>query len=213
MRNYLIALLLSLPCLSLADTVSVFFAGDESLTLSYRDDRHIRVDRSSGGYSVINGTRAAAVINQGGNNLVLDMDQIGAMLQGINQQQVKIPAARDVRLLDTGEYRQVAGFQGKLFRVSDGRGVYQVVLSSDPQVIAASDALRHFLRRFASALGNEQGARILALDTTFRDHPYRGLLQVEGGLQLAAIREEFRPDGFYTLPASNLNLALPGLGR
>lgn len=213
MRAFIIGL--SLAAFSLctrADIISVYNAGNENMTLSYRDDQHIRVDRSSGGYSLINGARAVAVLNQGNGRIVLDANQMAVMLEGISQSQgVSIPDSSQVRLTDTGEYRDVAGYRGKVFQVSDGRGNYRVVLSDNPAVIAASDAMRHFFRRFATAMGNERGARILALDATFRNHPYRGLLHVEGGVKLTSLSHGTRPDNFYQVPKSTVNFGIPGV--
>lgn len=215
MQAFILGLILAVFSLySYSDIISIYTTGNENLTLSYRDDQHIRVDRSGGGYSVINGNRAVAVLNQGNGSVVLDVDQAANVLESIGvNQQVSIPDSRDVTLVDTGEYREVAGYMGKVFRVSDGRGTYRLVLSNNPRVIAASDAMRHFFRRFATALRNERGARILALDATFRNHPYRGLLHVEGdgGVRLMSISEGTRPENFYKLPGNTINFGIPGL--
>jgi len=210
----LIFVLLASSQLAHGDLIANYSAGTDLLTLSYRDDQRIRVDRRSGGYTVINGPRAVAVLNQGAGNMVLDANQLAVVLGGLGESQgVSIPDTSDVRLVDTGAVVVVAGFSGKVFHASDGRGTYRLVLSDNPQVIAASDALRHFFRRFAVAMGNAQGARILALDTAFRDHPYRGLLHVEGGVKLESIGQIQRADSYYQIPATALNFSLPGLPR
>lgn len=213
MRTCIVGLILaSVQLFSHADVISVYRAGEEDLTLSYRDDQHIRVDRTNGVYTLINGTKAVGVLRQSGNSIVLDADQMAGMLSSVNTgQPVVIPDSKDVKLTDTGIYREVAGYKGKVFEISDGKGVYRVVLTDHPRVIAASDAFRHFLRRFASAMGDEHGARILALDTAFRDYPYRGLLQVDNGVTLVSLTEAPRPDDFYQIPKTTLNLSLPGL--
>lgn len=200
--------LLSVACL--ADSIAVYGIENEKLTLSYRDDQHLRLDRSSWGYFVINGSKQVGVLKQGEFNLVLDANQMAAALGSLGGESISIPDSGDVRLTDTGKFREIAGFRGKVFEISDGSGDYRVVLSNHPRVVAASDAFRHFIRLFATAMGNEQGKRILSLDSAFRDHPYRGLLQVQGGMTLLSLTEMQKPKTFYQIPQSSWDFSFPG---
>jgi regulator of extracellular matrix RemA (YlzA/DUF370 family) len=213
MRTLIIGFLLTLvQAIGHADIISVYQAGEEILTLSYRDHQHIRLDRGRGGYSVINGNQAVGVLKQGDNTVVLDERDMAAILDSMGtQKSVSIPDSADIILRETGEFREIAGYRGKVFEVTDGRGTYRVVLTDHPKVIAASDSFRQLIRRFATSLNNEQRTRLLALDTAFRNHPYRGLLQVEGGFRLLSLTEAQKPGNFYQIPQTKFNFSLPGL--
>lgn len=207
MRKVTVGIVLfALHVCSYADIVSTYNVGQEKLTLSHRDDTHIRLDRNSVGHFVIDGSKAAGVLTQGTNKVVLNTEQMAALLAGANgEQQVAIPNTQNVKLTDTGTFRQVAGISGRVFQLTDGRGAYQVVLTDHPRVVAASNALLQVIRHFATAMGNQNGARILALDVAFRNHPYRGVLAVDGTMTMTSIADLPRPASFYQVPQTTLN--------
>ncbi|MFT7403412.1 MAG: hypothetical protein ACI955_000467 [Zhongshania sp.] len=60
----------------------LYTMGKETLALSYRNDQHIRVDRSQLGYSIINGDQAIAVLQQGDARIVMSVDKIGDIIKG-----------------------------------------------------------------------------------------------------------------------------------
>ncbi|AKH68023.1 hypothetical protein IMCC21906_00330 [Spongiibacter sp. IMCC21906] len=214
MRKLLIIISLGLFSATIhADIVARYTLGKETVVLSYKDAEHIRLDTSRGGYSLISGDRAVAVINQGGRQMVMDVDQMGAVISALrNKPKTEaIPTNDQVTITDTGEARQVAGIEGKVFMVNDGRQDYQVVLTDDKTVVKAGEAMAKFFRRFANSMNNEQGDRLLALEEVYRNHSHRGLLQAQGGLKLISIGEEERPDKIYNAPASAISFTMPGL--
>lgn len=213
MRKLTITILMGLLAnVASADIVARYTMGKDTVVLSYRDTNHIRLDTSRGGYSLISGDQAVAVINQGDRQMVMDVDQMGAVLSAMRNKpdQQRIPQQGDVTITGTGETRQIAGIDGEVFVINDGRQDYSVVLTNDPTVVKAGEAMARFFRRFANAMNNEQGARLLALDNIYRSHSHRGLLQAQG-LRLVAIGEEERPDEMYSAPASAISFSMPGL--
>lgn len=212
MRKLLLTISLGLLCSAAqADLVARYKMGNEQVMLSYRDANHIRLDTNLGGYSLISGERAVAVINQGDRQMVMDVDQMGAMLSAFRKPPAsEIPDEGNVSLTDTGKQREVAGVMGKVFMVNDGRRDYEVVLTDQEQVVLAGEAMARFFRRFANAMKNQHGVKLLALEKIYREQTYRGLLQAEGGLQLISIGEETRPDEAYYAPASAVSFSMPG---
>lgn len=196
-----------------ADLVARYALGKETVVLSYRDAEHIRLDTSRGGYSLISGDRAVAVINQGDRQMVMDVDQMGSVLNAFRKPPASdIPQQSNIHIEDTGRTREIAGIEGRVFNVNDGRGDYSVVLTDDPKVTQAGEAMARFFRRFANAMNNEHGARLLALEKIYAQQQYRGLLQAQGGIQLISLTEEERPLEAYQAPASAISFTIPGLG-
>jgi hypothetical protein len=192
-----------------ADIVARYAMGKETLVLSYRDDQHIRLDRGQLGYSIINGDQAIAVLQRGGARVVMSVDQIGAIINGAQQGQPAIlPDSQAVSLRPSDQLSNVAGIKGRVYTASDGRAKFLVVLTDQHDVIAASDGLRHFFRRFASSMKNDRGNKLLALENAFKDLPDTGVLQVEGGFKLLSISHQIRPENFYTPPP--LGIQFPG---
>ncbi|MFT6550346.1 MAG: hypothetical protein ACJA1I_000373 [Zhongshania marina] len=184
-----------------ADLVARYAMGKETIVLSYRDDQHIRVDRGQLGYSIINGDQAIAVLQQGGARVVMNVDEMGGILNNAqNEQQLTIPDSKAVSLTPTGQFSDVAGIKGRVYTASDGRAKYLTVLTDRADVVKASDGLRHFFRRFASSMKNERGNKLLALENAFNEQKDSGVLQVEGGFKLISINQQARPDNFYTPP-------------
>ena len=184
-----------------ADIVARYAMGKETIVLSYRDDQHIRVDRGQLGYSIINGDQAIAVLKQGGARVVMNVDDVGDMINSAQEgQSIAIPDTSTVSLTPTGQFSDIAGIKGRVYTASDGRAKYLAVLTDKADVITASDGLRHFFRRFASSMKNERGNKLLALESAFKDQQDRGVLQVEGGFKLISITQQTHPDNFYTPP-------------
>jgi hypothetical protein len=192
-----------------ADIVARYAMGKETLTLSYRDDQHIRVDRGQLGYSIINGQQAIAVLTQSGARVVMNVDDVGDMINSAQEgQAIVVPDTHEVSLTPTGQFSDVAGIKGRVYTASDGRAKYLVVLTDNAEVIDASDGLRQFFRRFASSMKNERGNKLIALENAFKDQPDRGVLQVEGGFKLIAIEQQARPANYYTPPP--IGIQFPG---
>lgn len=214
MRKLLIIMSLGLFSAAIhADIVARYTLGEETVVLSYRDAQHIRLDTSRGGYSLISGDRAVAVINQGDRQMVMDVDQMGAVLGALRNKPKTdlIPTNDQVSITATGESKQVAGIDGQVFVINDGHQDYHVVLTDDKAVVTAGEAMAKFFRRFASSMNNEQGEKLLALEEAYRSHSHRGLLQAQGGLKLISIGEEELPDKMYNAPASAISFTMPGL--
>jgi hypothetical protein len=207
-------LLLIVTSVSHADIIARYAMGKEILVLSYRDARHIRVDSGAKGYSIINGDQATAIINQGNAQVVMDVDQVGGMLAGIQEgQNIAIPDSTTVTLVATGEFSDIAGFKGRVYKATDGLNETQLVLTDNAQVMTASDGLRHFFRRFATAMRNDRGSKLLALEHAFKDQSDRGVLYVQGGFKLLSISQGQRPDNYYTAPPAGFQFSMPNASR
>ncbi|CAA0102888.1 Uncharacterised protein [Zhongshania aliphaticivorans] len=199
--RFIIIAFLSFTCTVQADIVAHYKIGKETLTLSYRDDQHIRVDRGQLGYSIINGDQAIIVLNQGGGRIVMNVDDIGRMINDLQGSQAPaIPHPSTVSLILTNKFSDVAGIKGRVYTASDARSTFLAVLTDNPSVKEASKGLRLFFRRFAGAMKNERGERLLSLEKSFQDLADSGVLQIEGGLKLLSINKRAQPDAFYTPP-------------
>ncbi|WP_373078733.1 hypothetical protein [Zhongshania sp.] len=215
MRSIIFSILLMITATgSYADIIARYAMGAETVVLSYRDDQHIRVDRGQLGYSIINGEQATAIISQGGAQIVMNVEDIGEVLASAQQgQTINIPDSSAVSLKPTKEFSDIAGIKGRVYVASDGTNNYRTVLTDNPAVTQASDALRHFFRRFAGAMKNDRGNRLLALEDSFKDQPERGVLYVEGGFKLISIGRGDRPSNFYTPPPIGIQFTMPAASR
>ncbi|MEX1669854.1 hypothetical protein AB4876_13115 [Zhongshania guokunii] len=215
MRRILLSTLVALcSATSHADIIARYAMGSETIVLSYRDDQHIRVDRGQMGYSIINGEQATAIISQGGAQVVMNVDDMGEVIASAQQgQAITVPDTQAVSLSPTKEFSNIAGFKGRVYNVNTGSANYRTVLTDSPVVIQASDALRQFFRRFAGAMKNDRGNKLLALENSFKDQPDRGVLYVEGGFKLVSIGEGDRPNSHYTPPPIGIQFNMPAASR
>ncbi|WP_414729632.1 hypothetical protein [Zhongshania aliphaticivorans] len=215
MRSVILSILLATSAsFAYADVIARYAMGPETLVLSYRDDQHIRVDRGQMAYSIINGDQATAIISQGGAQIVMNVDDMGDVIASAQQgQSISIPDTHAVSLKPTKEFSNIAGFKGRLYIASDGANSYRTVLTDSPAVIEASDALRQFFRRFAGAMKNDRGNKLLALENSFKDQTERGVLYVEGGFKLLSISQEPRSSGHYTPPPIGIQFNMPAASR
>ena len=215
MRSIILGIvMMASATVSYADIIARYAMGPETVVLSYRDDQHIRVDRGQQGYSIINGEQATAIISQGGAQIVMNVDDMGEVIASAQQgQTINIPDTHTVSLKPTKEFSDIAGFKGRLYIASDGANAYRTVLTDNPVVIQASDALRQFFRRFASAMKNDRGSKLLALENSFKDQADRGVLYVEGGFKLLSIGQEQRPNSHYTPPPIGIQFTAPAASR
>jgi hypothetical protein len=199
---------------SSADIIARYTMGSETMTLSYRDDQHIRVDSGSQGYSIINGDQATAIINRGGAQVVINVDDMAEVIASAQQgHSLNIPDSHAVSLKPTQEFSDIAGFKGRLYLAGDGENTYRTVLTDSPEVIQASDALREFFRRFASAMKNERGNKLLALEISFNNQADRGVLYVQGGFKLISIAQGERPNSHYIPPPIGIQFSMPAASR
>lgn len=215
MRKIIVSLLLTLTAASShGDVIAHYQLGGETLTVSYKDEQHIRIDSSRGGYSLINGEQAIAVIEKAGAQLVLDVDDISAVLDTVQGSgSAELANAADIALSNTGETEVVAGISGKRFIASHGNQRYALVLSDHPDLITASDALARFSRRFAGNLKHSQAGKIADFETLYRSQKYRGLLSANGDVQLTALKTGSRPLSFYQPPKQAIRFKLPQFGQ
>jgi hypothetical protein len=215
MRSIILSIVLATSAsVCSADIIARYAMGSETVVLSYRDDQHIRVDRGSQGYSIINGDQATAIISQGSAQVVMNVDDMAEVIASAQQgQTINIPDTDAVSLKPTKEFSDIAGFKGRLYIAGDGANTYRTVLTDNPVVIQASDALRQFFRRFASAMKNDRGNKLLALENSFKDQPDRGVLYVQGGFKLISIGQAERPNSHYTPPPIGIQFSMPAASR
>lgn len=135
-KLFVAALALLASTSALADitaTYKIREGGD--LTISYRDDNHVRMDVPGGGYALLTGEKVYMVSQEGGQWVATDLAQMKAMMANMPIPQSpagKEKSENDFSFVNTGKKEVVAGYEGTLYEITDKTNgkTYQAVLSN-----------------------------------------------------------------------------------
>lgn len=208
--------LLTMAPFSQADLIGHYILQEgRNLKLSYRDDQNIRVEMDGGHLLLVKGGKVLLVANQGGHRVALDMNQMGALLEGMTgSNNVKLPDAASVSLKATGEFAKVAGYEGEWYLIDDGEKQYRALLTTAQPVVQLTRAFAQIATRMGKLLGPQQASKLQQLmDDAMQKGP-GGVLQQADALQLKQVQQQSLPDSTYQLPDGVPLLSLPaGLGN
>lgn len=197
------------PAAALADTIGTYAAGDaqqtQEMTISYKDDQHVRMDVGQGNYLLMTGARAYMVSNQGGRLMAIDMDSIPKFA---------IPKAKPVNLADfritkTTRTETIAGIQGDVYEITYDNQKHETVLSPDKRALGLNKAFLAMAKRLAQSLGADTAAEIELATREAQKHGYGGLLRSDRNLVLQSVADKTMPAGYYELPPGVAPMQLP----
>ena len=116
MRSILVVLaLLATTGTGWADIVGTWKTGNgETLTVSYRDKNHIRMDAGAEGYMLVSGDKVYLVSQSDGKWMAMDMDEMAGMMKLFGQKPPHTTgeSAGETRFEPTGRKETIAGYEG-----------------------------------------------------------------------------------------------------
>lgn len=220
----LLALFLAFPALSLADVVGVWaMKGGGQFKVSYKDDAHIRMDVEGGNYVLMAGAKTYMVMNQGGNLMAMDMDQMSGMMQSLggmmNQQMGQVAkdhSAEDVSFKKTGKTETVSGYKGDVYRVEvkTARGVeaHEMVWSNHSDIANLQKAFAKMGERMAKIVQNPE----MTKGMNFANQQVKlmgagGALRYDQDMVIQSVEKKSVPNSAYELPPGTSIMQIPAI--
>lgn len=198
------------PVAALADIVGTYVATEgkerQTMTLSYKDDRHIRMDIGAQAYMLVSGEKAYLVTRDGGETVVMDLDTMPKMAMPGQK-----PDAKEDKtsIRKTGKKETVAGITGEVYEILSGGERHEVVLSTDKRAQALNKAFMALGKRMAQGLGAGMSAQLDLAAREAQKHGYGGLLRADQSFVLQSLEEKSKPAGFYELPKGSKPVEMP----
>jgi hypothetical protein len=214
--------LLSLAALLLAGPVQAdllgrySLPGNNTLEIYYQDDRNIRVNLTQHGYMLFSGDQMFMVMQKGGMQMAMDLEQMGNMVSSMGDQALgpdRKAAELVPRIEDTGRHETVAGYSGRVHQVTVGQNRTEVVLTKDPEVAKITSAFTTAMGRVGDVMSPEDRQAAAAAIEQLESTGYGGLLKQSDGVQLQSIEEVDRPDSFYRLPPNTPVFQMPMMNQ
>lgn len=194
---------------ALADTVGTYTTGDaqhpQDMTISYKDDQHIRMDVGQGNYLLVTGSKAYMVSGAGGRTTVIDMDTMPKFA---------MPATKPVntanfKITKTSRTETIAGLRGDVYEVTYDNQKHESVLSPDKRALGLNKAFLALAKRMGQSLGADTAAQIELATREAQKHGYGGLLRSDRNMVLKSVAEKAMPASHYQLPAGATPMQIP----
>ncbi len=214
----LLATLLCLPGLALADISGTYQMGrdDGTLTIRYKDDQHIRFDF----HSKETGEPAAYLLTDKGlyalmpDGQYMDMESLGAMSRN-SPTPMGEKAAKPPKIEPTGRKQTIAGIEGEVYTWADEEDSGEMVLSSSDKARQLMRAWMIYSERLVKALGGADDMNDLKAMQKDKHLKDKGFLAVssktEGEqMRLMKVEEGKLADSLFVLKGAPM--ALPGMG-
>ena len=208
--------LLILVCSGLLISSGTLWAGDivaawktkdgGAMTLSVRDDNHIRMDTAQDSYTLLTGDKVYMVHKDEGRWQATDMAQLAGMMGMFGKSASAAPDSYDVQYESTGRRETIAGYSGKVYRVTvrDGGGKK---ISSDEAVLSKSaDILRinMGLAKLSEAMGSAAMPGMSGSLEAARKHAktYGSVLRYGQDMALSSVTKTDLGASYFQLPAT-----------
>lgn len=192
-----------------------------TMVIEYLDNQTLRMNlpnqKQGGSYMLIKGNKVYTVTNINNSPMVMDLGSMSKMAAAFGgddgQDQTTGPLNYEVLSMKaTGKTETVAGFKGKVYMVTakDANGTHseEIVLSSDPKVLAYSDAWREAGKTMEQVLasGMESDNDL----NHYMEKNKLGLLRYGKQYQVVSIDTGKPAADRFTLPAAPM--AMPDFG-
>lgn len=207
MRGKILAVLAVLPMWSWAQISGVYeIEGGQSLTLSYKDDQHMRMEMQKDQFMLVNDDKVYMVHKQGGQWTAMDMSKMGEMMKRMGQQAGQQAAEQakeqgEPEFNDTGRTETVAGYEGKVYDVVSPDGERnEMVLSKDDDIIALSRAMAQISGKMVKSMGmmDQQAFEDAISESEVED--MGGMLRVGDEMRLKSVSTDDKGDDHFELP-------------
>lgn len=193
------------------------FQDGQQMELFYRNPEQIRMTIGSDAQLVVKNGKSWMLTRQAGQWLALDAAQMGSVMQAMGQQASSPSPAGDsgeitVRSLDRKE--MVAGYEGEVWEISDGRDRYEVVLSEHPDVRALTEGWRQMADKLTQNL-SVADTRHLQEALQALPGEKTGLLRQGNNLVLLGVDKQVSPaDVDFPPGTQKMEMpSIPGLGK
>ena len=205
---------------SWADIVGTWkTGGDQSLTISYRDKDHIRMDAGSEGYMLVSGSKVYMVTRTGDELNAMDMDEMAGMMKmfGQNTPSATGNKAGQTRFEPTGRKETVAGYKGEVYRViyTDVSGKThedEVVLSNHPDIKKLNQSWVALASRMSQIMGRDAAEELRQATQAAREHGYGGMLRSGDDMILESLEKPSLKASHYQLPKGVEMVQMPNTG-
>lgn len=192
------ALLASTSALAdITATYKIREGGD--LTISYRDDNHVRMDVPGNGYALLIGEKLYLVSQEGGQWIATDLSQMQGLMANMpfsSSAPGREKSQSDFSFVDTGKEEVVAGYTGSVFEVTqkDSGKRHQVVLTDHDDVVDLYKGLLGVTQKIIQSLGAGSGMPDLPAVRG-------GLLRRDADIVLTSLDKSDKGKNYFALPA------------
>jgi len=191
------------------DIVATWKNSDGSaVTLSCRDDQHIRMDTANDTYTLLTGGKTYMVQKDDDGWHATDMAQMAGMMGGMFGKKAGSIKDYTTRYKYTGHKETVAGYKGKVYRVEvrDGAGK---LISSDEIVFSKHKDIRRInmaMARIASkTFGSAMPGMAKSADEVKKQaDKYGSLLRYGNDMQLVSVQKLSLKASHYQLPKGTM---------
>jgi hypothetical protein len=179
--------------------------GTMSMTVSVRDDRHVRIDAGSDMYTLLKGDKVYSVRREGNRWVAMDLSEMGKMVGGLaGLVSEDDDDAGDGEFRDTGRTETVAGYRGKVFEVIDEGRRTEVVMTDHKDITALSRGMYLIGKQGAESMGFAMGGDLFP-------GGYNGLLRGGQEMVLVSVDKAKKPAGYFDLPAGVVMQSMPAM--
>lgn len=186
--------------------------GKKKLDLYYLDDSHMRVNFADAQQLMLKGNQSWLLHRQGEQWFAVDGEQASAWLQATQAKDVQQDIG-DVQLRDTGRSETVAGYKGKVYELSVGNDVSELVLTDNPDVLALTNGWRTLALKLSRTLGAKRAEQLQEALAKIPQRGMGGLLRQGNDFTLVAVDRSVSA-GDVDFPANTQvlpKLQIPGL--
>ncbi len=219
MIRKLIALsLLTLPLLARADLVGNYQLGPkQNVTIYYQDAKHVRLETPGQGYMLLTNGKMYTVVKRNGQNMVMDLEKMGEILQKYRNQQHQKPAKEKkpgkISISKTDQTETVAGYRGVVHRVTVDGKTMRMVLTNNRDVVKLTHGFMETMLKMGQTLTHQSNVSSEKVLQRIEKTGYGGLLKQQQGFELKSLKKEDKPDSFYALPKDAKMVQMPAMGQ
>ena len=219
--RFLLAFLMLVAIPAWAKDIQASYAIEdgETLTIKYRDAKHVRLEVAKDSFVLVRDDKVWMVNRDGKKWTAMDMSQIGDMMKGFGMSGMPGAGKSDtagqgeVSFKRTGRTETVAGYEGRVYEVSEGKGkTREVVLTDHEDVKAASKAFLAMSGTMASNMGLG-GFNPEQVMEAVEGQAETGLLRHEGHMRLTGISKASLPDSAFELPPGTQVQSMPAMPK
>lgn len=206
-----------LSSVALADVSGVYHTEDKSkMSISYRDDSHVRMDLSKDNFLLLKGDKTYTVNREGSRWTAMDLAEIGKLglggMAGIfnsdDDDDDEDEGTGSFR--DTGRTETIAGYKGKVYEVTEEDGERsEVVLTNHKDITSLTRGMLLFGQKSIKNMGLTEES---GLPMELISSGYTGILRQDKDLLLVSVDKSSKGADFYALPAGTKMETMPDVG-
>jgi hypothetical protein len=193
---------------------------NESLKISFRDKKHIRMEAGPDAYILVSGDKVYMVNRTKGKWKAVDMDEMSGMMKMFGRGNVNAKAMEDYKphFEPTGRKETIAGYKGEVYRVTyrddSGRTQEQeMVLSDHPDVKKLNQAWVSLASRMSQMTGGNTAEALERATREAREKGYGGMLRSGDDMILEKLEKPSMKASYYRLPEGVELVHMSNMGK